>query len=69
MEAIKSYSISKKLQNQGYVAAGVLLVFFIIGLLIMNMAIIILLIIAILKLIIATISSNHKVIKKIGLPI
>jgi len=40
MEPIKAYGISKKLQNQGYLLAGVMLLFFIIGLLLMKKVII-----------------------------
>jgi len=63
MEPIKSYGTSKKLQNQGFLLAGLMLFFFVIGLLLLNKIIVMFLIFSILKFVIAGLNSTHKIIK------
>ena len=63
MEAIKSFGIRKKLQNQGYVFTGLMLLLFVVGFLVLGQAIILFLVLAVLRLITTVLNSTHQVIK------
>ncbi|GAA4113790.1 hypothetical protein GCM10022393_13020 [Aquimarina addita] len=63
MEAIRSFGLSKKLQNQGYFLTGLMLLLFIAGLIILKKVIILFLVLAVLKLTMVALNSTHKIIK------